>query len=73
MPCLPGKTMFVTRLFREKEYRIKISRMSPNRIFMFVINPPSGNARIQKLKAKHIFGCFEKRKGVEGKIKYSRT
>ena len=28
----------------------KISTMSPNRIFMFLINPPSGNVRIQKLK-----------------------
>jgi len=33
----------------EKEYRIKISRMSPNIIFMFLINPPSGNAIIQRL------------------------
>ena len=27
--------------------------MSPNRIFMFLINPSSGNVRIQKLIAKH--------------------
>ena len=66
MPCLPGKKMFVTRLFGKK-YRIKISRMSPNKIFMFLINPPSGNAKIQKLIAKHIFECFEKRKGEDGK------
>ena len=26
--------------YLEKEYRIKISRMSPNKIFMFLINPP---------------------------------
>ena len=31
--------MFVTRLF-EKEYSIKISRMSPNKIFTFLISPP---------------------------------
>ena len=54
--------------YLENEYRIKISRMSPNRIFMFLINPPSGNVRIQKLIAKHIFKCFEKRKGEEGKV-----
>ena len=53
--------------YLEKEYRIKISRMSPNRIFMFLINPPS-KVRIQKLIAKHIFECFEKRKGEEGKV-----
>ena len=41
--------------------------MSLNKIFMFLINPPSGNAKIQKLIAKHIFECFEKRKGEDGK------
>ena len=45
----------------------------PNRIFMFLINPPSGNVGIQKLIAKHIFACFEKRKGEDSKSKYSRT
>ena len=40
-----------------------------NEDFMFLINPPSGNVRIQKLIAKHIFECFEKRKGEEGKSK----
>ena len=58
--------MFITRLFG-KEHRIKISRMSPNKIFVFLINPRSGNAKIQKLIAKHIFECFEKRKGEDGK------
>ena len=53
--------------YLEKEYRIKISRMSPNRIFMFLINPPSRNVKIQKLIAKHIFECFEKRNGEDGK------
>ena len=38
--------------YLEKEYRIKISRMSPNRIVMFLINPPSGNVGIQKLISK---------------------
>ena len=35
--------------YLEKEYGIKISRMSPNRIFMFLINPPSGNKYIRML------------------------
>ena len=51
-----------------EKYRIKISRMSPNRIFMFLINLPSGNVRIQKLIAKLIFQCFEKRKGKTAKV-----
>ena len=48
--------------YLEVEYtcRIKIIRMSPNKIFMFLINPPSGNAKIQKLIAKHVFECIEK-------------
>ena len=44
------------------------SRMSPNRIFMFLMNPPSGNVRIQKPIAKHIFECFEKRNAKDGKV-----
>ena len=28
---------------------------------------PGVNAKIQKLIAKHIFECFEKRKGADGK------
>ena len=60
--------------YLEKEYGIKISRMSSNRIFMFLINPPSGNVRIQKLRAKHIYSnALKKRKGEDGKSKYSRT
>ena len=45
-----------------KQYRIKISSMTPNKIFIFlVINPPSGNDREQ------VFECFEKRNGEDGK------
>ena len=54
--------------YLEKDYRIKISRMSPNRIFMFLINTLSRNVRIQKLIAKHMFECFEKSKGKDGKV-----
>ena len=39
-----------------------------NEIFVLLITPPGGNAtEIQKLIAKHIFECFEKRKGEDGK------
>ena len=34
---------------------------------MFPIKLPSGNPEIQKLMAKHVFECFEKRKGEDGK------
>ena len=45
------------------------ARNRNNKIFMFLIPPPppSGNAKIQKLIAKHIFECFEKRKEEDGK------
>ena len=66
MPWLLGKTCSLPG-YLEKEYRIKISRMSPNKIFMFLKKTPSGNAKIQKLMAKHTFKCFEKRKGEDGK------
>ena len=66
MPCLLEKKMFVTT-FGKRIKKIKLSRMSPNKTFMFLINPLSGNAKIQKLIAKHIFECFEKRKGENGK------
>lgn len=53
-------------------YRIlKISRMSPNKVFMFLITPPpfpSGNAKIPKLIAKHVhvFECFQKKVNTIG-------
>ena len=34
---------------------------------MFPIKPPSGNSQIQKLMAKHVFECFEKRKEEDSK------
>ena len=54
--------------YLEKEYRISINRMTPTKIFMFLITPPpSRNAKIQKLIAKHVVECFKKRKEEDGK------
>ena len=65
---MTGTITRVTKVTSEEiEYRMKISRMSPNKIFVFLIRPPSGNAKIQKLIAKHISKYFEKRKGEDGK------
>ena len=50
-----------------KGYREKISKMSRNKIFMFLINPPSGNAKIQKLIAKHIIRMLWKKEREDGK------
>ena len=55
--------------YLEKEDRIKMSRMLPNKMLMFLINPPNRNVKIQKLIAKHIFECFEKKKGEDAKKK----
>ena len=55
--------------YLEKEYRIKISRMSANRIFMFLINPLA-----EMLKYKNIYSnALKKGKGKTAKNKYSRT
>ena len=71
MPCLPGKKMFIYLLDHlRKEYRMKISRMLPNKIYLFLKKAPSGNAKIKKLKAKHVFECFEKRKEDAAKCMY---
>ena len=52
--------------------------MSPNKVFVFLINPPapapapapSGKAEIQKFIAKHEFECFKMRKEwIEKKTK----
>ena len=59
--------------YLEKEYRIKISRMSPNKIFMFLINPPSGNAKIQKLIANMYLNALKKGKGKKVESEYFKT
>ena len=63
--------------YLEKEYRLRISRMSPNKIFLFPNPPPpprlSANAKIQKLIAKRVFQCFKKKRGETAKSKDSRT
>ena len=71
---MTGTITRITKVASEEiEYRIKISIMSPNKIFMFLINPASGNAKIQKLIAKHIFDALKKGKGKTAKGKYSRN
>ena len=45
VPCVPGKKMFVTD-YLDIECGMKVScRMSPNKMFMFLINSPRGNAK----------------------------
>ena len=49
--------------YLEKEYRISISRMITNKIFMFLITPPPAEMlNTLKLIAKHVFECLKKKK-----------
>ena len=46
--------------YLEKEYRISISRMISNKVFMFLITPPPAEMlNILKLIAKHVFECLK--------------
>ena len=57
--------------YLENEYRIKISRMSPNKIFKF-LTPLVENAKIQKINSKTYSNTLKKEKRKTA-IKYSRT
>ena len=67
MPCLPGKKIFVTRLFGKRIQNKNKKNVTQQNIYVSNKPPPSGNAKTQKLIAKHIFECIEKRKGEDGK------
>ena len=60
LPCVSRKrsTLFE---YLNKEYRISVNRMAPDDVFLLLINPPSKNKPVQKLIAKYVFECYEKR------------
>ena len=39
----------------KNEHLIRVNKMSPNEIFMFLINPPNKKSENQKMIAKHVF------------------
>ena len=49
--------------YLNKEYRISVNRMAPD-VFLLLINPPSKNKPVQKLIAKCVFDCYEKRRSL---------
>ena len=54
--------------YLEKEYRIKISKMSPNKIFMF-LTPLVENAKIQKINSKtYIRIVWKNKRGRRQKV-----
>ena len=63
--------MFGTRLFGKRIWNKNKQNVTQQNIHVSN-KSPSENVRIQKLIAKHIFECLEKRKGENGKSKYSR-
>ena len=50
--------------YLNKEYRISVNRMAPDDNFLLLINPPSKNKPVQKLIAKYVFDCYEKRRSL---------
>ena len=48
--------------YLNKKYRISVDRMAPDDVFLLLINPPSKNKPVQKLIAKYVFDCYEKRR-----------
>ena len=59
MPRLPEK--------KKMSYSIITRKMSPNEIFIFLINPPNQRPETHKLKATQVFECFRKRNEKEDK------
>ena len=43
---------------------ISVNRMAPDDVFLSLINPPSKNKPVQKLIAKYVFDCYEKRRSL---------
>ena len=50
--------------YLNKEYTISVNRMAPDDVFLLLINPPSKNKPVQKLIAKYVFDCYEKRRSL---------
>ena len=44
--------------------QLPIAKMSTENIFLLLLNPPSNNAELQKIIAKHMHDCYEIRKNV---------
>ena len=41
-----------------------VNRMAPDDVFLLLINPPSKSKPVQKLIAKYVFDCYEKRRSL---------
>ena len=50
--------------YLNKEYRIAVNRMAADDVFLLLINRSSKNKPVQKLIAKYVFDCYEKRRSL---------
>ena len=50
--------------YLNKEYWIAVNRMALDDVFLLLINPLSKNKPVQKLIAKYVFDCYEKRRSL---------
>ena len=75
---MTGTITRITEVANEEiEYRIKISKMPPSKIFMFLITPSppflAEMLKYKKLIANIYSNALKKGKGKMAKSKYSRT
>ena len=50
--------------YLNKKYRISVHRMATDDVFLLLINPPSKKKPVQKLIAKYVIDCYEKRRSL---------
>ena len=55
---------YLNNEYRIAVNRIAVNRMAPDDVFLLLINPPSKNKPVQKLIAKYVFDCYEKRRSL---------
>ena len=48
-----------------KKFKLPIVKMLTENLFLLLLNPPSNDAELQKMIAKHMHDCYEIRKNVK--------
>ena len=59
-------SVYQEKLFEclSKKFKLPVVKMSTENIFLLLLKPPSNNAELQKIIAKHMHDCYEIRKNV---------
>ena len=50
--------------YLSKKFKLPIVKMSTENIVLLLLNPPSNNAELRKISAKHMHDCYKIRKNV---------